>query len=127
MRDIQELYEIKGKQGYYSAEAVQGLKFFPQTREGYRGYQAAEDGVCKITNRTAKDEFNIIQADGSKKRAYGIGSYRWTYSKEERDRVREEEKKEREEHRHRVVMLDQILAHYEKMSTEDLEAIVAKL
>ena len=127
MRSIEELYEIKGQQGYYSAEAVQGLKFFPNTREGHKGYQAAEDGVCRITIRSAQDEFNIIQADGSKKRAYGIGSYRWTYSKEERDRVREEEKKEREEHRHRKVMLDQILAHYEKMSTEDLEALVATL
>ena len=116
MRSVKELYEIKGMNGTYTAEAVRGRKV---VSSGYR----AEEGSCypmsHLKSVRKNQEFLITQADGSKRVAYAIGSYRWSYS-EEGNRVRGQEVAEEKAKREHRLLVERLAG----LSTEQLKALV---
>ena len=116
MRSVKELYGIKGMNGTYEPAAVRGRK----VNLLYR----AQDGECyqlrSLKSVGKNQEFYIIQEDGTKRKAYAIGSYRWSYSKEERDRVRAEELAEEKAKREHRLLVERLAG----LSTEQLKALV---
>jgi len=117
MRSVSELYAIKGMNGIYTAEAVRDRKV---ASNGYR----AEEGECypmtTLKSVRKNQEFFVIQADGTKKVAYAIGSYRWSYSEEERNQVRDQEVAEEKAKREHRLLVERLAG----LSTEQLKALV---
>jgi hypothetical protein len=116
MRSVKELYGIKGINGMYEAAAVRDRK----VNHLYR----AQDGECyqlsAIKGVKKNQEFFIIQADGSKRVAYAIGAYRWSYSEEERNQVRDQEVAEEKAKREHRLLVERLAG----LSTEQLKALV---
>lgn len=117
MRSVKELYEIKGMNGTYTAEAVRDRKV---VSSGYR----AEEGTCypmtTLKSVRKNQEFFIIQEDGTKRVAYAIGAYRWSYSEEERNQVRDQEVAEEKAKREHRLLVERLAG----LSTEQLKALV---
>lgn len=117
MRSVKELYRIKGMNGVYTAEAVRDRKIARDSIE-------AKDGECypmrAINNSRINQEFYVIQADGSKRVAYAIGAYRWSYSEEERNQVRDQEVAEEKAKREHRLLVERLAG----LSTEQLKVLV---
>ena len=117
MRSVNELYTIKGMNGTYTAEAVRGRKVVSRSHH-------AKEGECypmtTLKSIRANQEFFIIQADGTKKVAYAIGAYRWSYSEEERNQVRDQEVAEEKAKREHRLLVERLAG----LSTEQLKALV---
>ena len=117
MRSVKELYGIKGMNGTYAAEAVKDKKVVSSS---YR----AKEGECYpmtyLKSIRKNQEFYIIQADGSKRVAYAIGSYRWSYSEEERNQVRDQEVADEKAKREHRLLVERLAG----LSTEQLKALV---
>lgn len=117
MRKVEELYRISGVLGTYSAEAVRGRRVARNSLEAYEG----DCYPMRSIHTTKKNqEFFIIQADGTKKVAYAIGAYRWSYSEEERNQVRNQEVAEEKTKREHRLLVERLAG----LSTEQLKALV---
>ena len=116
MRSVKELYGIKGMNGTYEPAAVRDRKVSLLHR--------AQDGECyqlrSLKSVGKNQEFFIIQEDGTKRKAYAIGSYRWSYSEEERNQVRDQEIAEEKAKREHRLLVERLAG----LSTEQLKALV---
>lgn len=115
---IKELYSIKGQQGIYSEDYLD--KYFVQVACDCLVQKEGE--ACSINDRSNAGTLNVHTAKGVKV-VYTIGEKTWYDTKEERDAVRTQSQKKKEENARRR----EALAKLEKLSTANLEKLVAKL
>lgn len=115
---IEELYSIKGQNGIYSEDYLN--KHFVQVAEKWSLQKEGE--AFRVSSRTNAGTLNVHTAKGVKV-VYTIGEKTWYDTKEERDAVRAQNQKKKEENARRR----EALAKLEKLSTANLEKLVAKL
>ena len=119
MHTIKELYKINGEK-FYTADYITAHNIPKAT-----GYN--EQGWSKCyglgTDRGTK---NIHTADGVKT-VYTYGEKTWFDTAEERDAYREEQKIARAELNKKNKMLKAIMEHYQSMSVEELEKVLANI
>ena len=118
---IEELYDIEGMNGLYSEDYLD--KHFVQVETFSRHLPHWHEGKAhKARSRSNAGMLKVHTANGVKA-IYMIGEYTWYDTEEERDAVRAENQKKREENARRR----EALAKLEKLSTANLEKLVAKL
>ena len=110
IRNIREIHKVKKDNGLYD----------------YYEASCAPKGAMPCAWHTAKTINKVIQADGTTRIAYMYGEKTWSYDKEEIEQYRAEQSKIKAELLRRNKMLKAITAHYETMTTEELEEIVKK-
>lgn len=119
--NIEELYDIEGMNGLYSEDYLD--KHFVQVETFNRRLPHWREGKAhKARSRSNAGTLKVHTANGVKV-IYMIGEYTWYDTEEERDAVRVENQKKREENARRR----EALAKLEKLSTANLEKLVAKL
>lgn len=116
--NINELYTIKGQQGIYSEDYLD--EHFVQV--AYDCLEQKEGEACSIHSRSNAGTLNVHTAKGIKV-VYTIGEKTWYDTEEERDAVRAQNQKRKDENARRR----EALAKLEKLSTANLEKLVAKL
>lgn len=118
---IEELYNIEGMKGLYSEDYLD--KYFVQVETWSRNFPHWHEGWAhKASNRSNAGTLNVHTANGIKV-VYTVGEYTWYDTEEERDAVRAQNQKKKEENARRR----EALAKLEKLSTANLEKLVAKL
>ena len=115
---IKELYSIKGQPGIYSEDYLD--EHFVQAACDCLVQKDGE--ACPINDRSNAGTLNVHTAKGIKV-VYTIGEKTWYDTKEERDAVRMQNQKKKEESARRR----EAMAKLEKLSTANLEKLVAKL
>lgn len=118
---IEELYTIEGMKGLYSEDYLD--KHFIQVETWSKNIPHWHEGKAhKVSYRTNAGTLNVHTANGVKV-VYTIGEHTWYDTVEERDAVRAQNQQKKEENARRR----EALAKLEKLSTANLEKLVAKL
>lgn len=120
MHDYTELYKISG-QKYYTEDYLIAHNI-PM------GKRFSDEGKARrcVSLGTDKGYINIHTAEGVR-RVYTYGAYTWFDTEAERDEYRAQRNAQMAENTKRNKMLKAIMAHYESMSTEELEQVMATL
>jgi hypothetical protein len=96
-------------------------------RYEYYAKDCAPAGARPLTSHTGRTINKVHQADGSCRTAYMYGEKAWSYSIAEVEKYRAEQNAKRAESAKRNALLKTISQHYENMTIEQLEKIVATL
>jgi hypothetical protein len=115
---ITELYTIKGQRGLYSEDYLNAYGVY--TAETYSAW--TEGKAYPVGYRVNNGTLNVHTAEGVKV-VYTIGEKTWYDTEAERQHVREAMARKREVMAHRK----ELLAKLDKLSTANLEKLVAKL
>ena len=125
MHDIHELYSLENNPVRIRKEILMTLAEVKR-----RGLSLKRDyelpyamKMCYKTNSSGCLVFEYID-NGEIKKGYLFGEKTWFDTEEERATYREQYHKERNEKIRLKKLLAEIMAKYEEMSTEELEAIV---
>ena len=114
MNSIREIYYVK-------VNTAVAYRYEYYTKE------CAPVGARPLTSHTGKTINKVQQADGTYRTAYMYGEKAWSYSLAEIEEYRAEQNAKRAESAKRNALLKTISQHYESMTIEQLEKIVATL
>ena len=114
MKRIREIYYVK-------------VNTAVDYRYEYYTKECAPAGARPLTSHTGRTINKVQQADGTYRTAYMYGEKSWSYSLAEVEQYRAEQNAKRAESAKRNTLLKAISQHYENITTEQLEKIVATL
>lgn len=125
MHDIHELYSLENNPVRTRKEVLMTLAEVKRRGLSFkRDYELPYAmKMCYKTNSSGCLVFEYID-NGEIKKGYLFGEKTWFDTEEERAAYRAQYHKERNEKIKRKKLLSEIMARYEEMSTEELEAIV---